>query len=244
MKEFLFLCVGCTCFCVFTSSAAEKRPLTVQDCVCLHKIVEGDVKVSPSGKEVAYIIAAPDATTNKNNYELWVRELHGGPSRRNGRLIARADEAGGLTWLADSRRITLLTRDEGKSKIVLVDVRTRTQEVVMEDAERIGPWDFSVSASGNVIAYTTPMSAPSSSTEAGTNRSIAARGYPIALGSSVMKVEQEKGKARRIINVLRRTSADNWELEKITSHDLSQSGSEEVSRRRRDSFRMARESLC
>ena len=208
--------------------AAEKRSLTVEDCICLHRIVDDGVKVSRSGGTVAYIITAPDTATNKNNYELWVRELKDQGVRENGRLLLRADEAAGLTWLDDDRNIGVLIREGGKSKIILVDAGSGTQQVIMESANEIRPWHFSISASGNAITYATPASESVPSVAEARTQHMDERGYSLPFGYPWTRAEREKGSGRYELNVLRRTSSGKWESEKVRPNGLDHSQPEKA----------------
>jgi dipeptidyl aminopeptidase/acylaminoacyl peptidase len=196
------------------SMAAENRPVTVHECACLRRVIE--VKISRTGDKVAYIVKAPDATTNKNNFEVWVRGLKDGSAPSNGHLILQGtDEAAGLTWMTDDRRIALLTRDEGKSKIIFVDVQTDAREVVLESTERIDANRFCVSASGNAVAYAIQVSNPTSRAEESTDRNRALYGYSIPFGYPPTKFHKEYGRifGTKEIHILRKTSAGKWTSE-------------------------------
>jgi hypothetical protein len=43
-----------------------KRPLRVEDCVCLKRIT--DLKLSPDGMKVAFVVKTPNLRTNENDY--------------------------------------------------------------------------------------------------------------------------------------------------------------------------------
>ncbi len=42
------------------------RPVVVEDCVRTRRIFEGQVELSPDGRQVAYIVKAPNLETNGN----------------------------------------------------------------------------------------------------------------------------------------------------------------------------------
>ena len=57
--------------------ATQMRPITVQDCVRTRRVADQEVRISPDGSRVAYVVKAPDAVTNANNYQLYIRNLKG-----------------------------------------------------------------------------------------------------------------------------------------------------------------------
>src|SRR5271156_3836273 len=96
---------------VFAGStlASEKRPATVEDCVCLRRILANEVKISPDRTHVGYLLKAPNLRTNQNDYELLVRDLDNRAGANNGTLIfSSVKELSGLRWLRDGKTIALL----------------------------------------------------------------------------------------------------------------------------------------
>ncbi len=55
---------------------SHPRSLTIEDCVLTRRIVDGEVKMSPDGSSVAYVVKSPDIVANRNNYQLFIRDLH------------------------------------------------------------------------------------------------------------------------------------------------------------------------
>src|SRR5437879_2317765 len=92
-------------FCFFATApeASDKRPLTVDDCVRVRRVVQNEVKLSPDGRRTAYLLKSPNLTTNKNDYQLWVRDMKEITHRENGRLLFQSDELSEVRWVADGR---------------------------------------------------------------------------------------------------------------------------------------------
>src|ERR1700722_18379747 len=96
------------CFVIFLAhvvpTGAQKKPVTVTDCVSAKKIVQGigrEGRISPNSRQVAYILHAPNRITNQNDYQLRVRDLDQTSHVENGSLILQStDLLSGLTWLA------------------------------------------------------------------------------------------------------------------------------------------------
>src|SRR5271165_4091141 len=85
--------------------AAQMRSITVQDCVRTRRVADQEVRISPDGSRVAYVVKAPDAVTNANNYQLYIRNLKGLGRRRSGHLLLQASRISGILWLSPTRII-------------------------------------------------------------------------------------------------------------------------------------------
>ena len=179
---FLLVLVG-SCL----ASAGEKRPVTVEDCVCTRRIVGKELALSPTGTHVAYIVQAPDVKTNRNNYQLLVRDLRQTTKRENGRLmLQRAATAkfpnpwekglSGLQWLAGGTRVAVLSREGEKSSIRIIDIRTGRSELVFDHPARIE--EYSISGNGDVAVFSTKLPPNEPSEE----RARKARGFSITYG--------------------------------------------------------------
>lgn len=139
-------------------SAAEvpgKRLITVEDCVETRRFERpigqrSAVLLSPDGRWIAYLVKMPDVASNRNNLSLYVRVLLRHGTQQNGTLVARHDNILAFHWLADSHRLVILSEDNHRRSIQLVNTVNGTIEEV--PARGIVDW-VSVDASGNTIAY-------------------------------------------------------------------------------------------
>jgi hypothetical protein len=148
------------CFVHVVPISAQKRPVNVPDCVSVKKIVreiDREVRISPDGRHVAYILEAPNLITNQNDYELRVRDLGQTSHLENGSLVFQStDLISGLTWLTDGKRVALIARSfKDRSKILFVNTETRDMESVVEVPNGVG--QYSVNATGELVAYTTNL---------------------------------------------------------------------------------------
>src|SRR5262245_62541602 len=80
-------------------SARQLRPVTVDDLMRLRSVF--DVRVSPDGSNVAYVVSTPTMVTNSQEAQIFLVSTHGGASRRLGgdaRVYAPALPAARLRW--------------------------------------------------------------------------------------------------------------------------------------------------
>jgi dipeptidyl aminopeptidase/acylaminoacyl peptidase len=131
------------------------RAITVEDCVRTRRVVDEEVQVSSDGSLVAYVVKAPDLSRNRNNYQLYVRDLKPTEKRRNGRVLLRADRISGLRWLGRRQlmaRIGIQSRDQQglKSGLFIVNVPTGAEKRLSLPSN-IG--QFSASAAGTEFVF-------------------------------------------------------------------------------------------
>ena len=172
----LLVLVG-SCF----ASAAEKRPVTVEDCVCTRRIVNREIALSPTGLHVAYVIKAPDVKTNKNNYQLLVRDLRQTTKRKNGRMLFQAEFLAGIRWLPEGRQITVLSREGEKNSVRIIDLRTGRSELAVEHPSRIE--EYSISANGDVVVFSAKLPVRDDRQDL-VKRT---RGFPVTFGQPVRR---------------------------------------------------------
>ncbi len=165
----------------------QKRPITVEDCVKTRRIVEQEVQISPDGAQVAYIVKAPNLATNRNDYQLYIRDLRQTGRRENGRLLLQADQVSGIRWLRSGRIAARVQRKSEKrdagNEVDIVDTRTGS----VERLEFPNPMeDYSISADGEVVVFSSSAKAEASSsaTQSEEQKLREARGYRILYGES------------------------------------------------------------
>lgn len=212
MREFSWLSVA-VCSLLPVSAFAEKRPVTVEDCVRVRRVVatpeSGGVKMSPDGKRVAYIVKSVELASNKNDYQMYVRDLDQTDRRDNGRLLVHADSLSGLRWLEDSRRVAVLSQTGPTNEIIFVDANTGAREVQVSRATKIE--DYSTNADGAIIAFAVKV--PPMSNELHDQRQL--RGY-----SLISAKAEQTGTADESyeIYLARRTSSDEREITKVVNN--------------------------
>ncbi len=97
---------------------AEKRPMTLDDFWSLKTV--SDVRLSPDGATVAYVVGSYDEARNAVHSAIWLAALSGDEPRR-----FTSGEAADMTprWSPDGRRLAFVsTRHEGKPQIFVIDV--------------------------------------------------------------------------------------------------------------------------
>ncbi len=191
--------------------------MTVGDCVCVRRIVSNEVQISPDGTHVSYLLKAPNLRTNRNDYELWIRDLNDRTGVSNGTLVfSSVEELSGLRWLRDGRRMALLeNRRKAGSRILLINTVTKEVETIAEVTS--GTMDYSIDAAGETVAYTTFLDDPGG-TQPNLNPEIAARGFHIPFKKYPLILAQEKKgyTEREDVRVLRHVPNAKWEQTTIS----------------------------
>lgn len=218
MKKRFLICIG-LCSLWPHLSSGQKHPVTVKECVQVRRIedwgsVSGGVAIAPNGSKVAYMVHAPNLSTNQGyKYELYVRDLKDRGQRKNGRLLTHLivdiDSNPGLRWLADSERVAVLARNGTGSEISFIDVRTGKREIQVSRTAAID--DYSVSDDGEVIAFA--MKVPAISDVAEEQRKL--RGYVVSFGQPAHYSETP----RREIYIARKSGRGERSLTKVVNDD-------------------------
>jgi dipeptidyl aminopeptidase/acylaminoacyl peptidase len=157
----------------------RKRPITVEDCIRTRRIVMEEVRLSPGGDQVAYLVKAPDVTRNANVFQLYVRDLRGQQDRNNGRMLFAGESVRGIRWSADSKGVLFLTTEgNNKSRIVKVTVASGKLETITEVPFLIE--EFTASAMGDTVIF----SVFEKSTEVQLSPEDVSKGYPIVFGQT------------------------------------------------------------
>ncbi len=215
-RQLVLVALGASIF-VGSTIALGKRPATVEDCVCVRRIVSDEVKISPDGTHVGYLLKAPNPRTNRNDYELRVRDLNDRSGVDNGRLVfSSTEELSGLRWLRDGQKIALLERRrKPKSRILLVNTVTTAVEILAGATKAI--MDYSIDAAGETVAYTTFLDDPGV-THPNLNPEIAPRGFHIPFKKYPQILEQEKNgyTERQDVRVLRLVEPGKWKQTTIS----------------------------
>src|SRR4029077_20866629 len=76
-----------------------KRPITFDDMIQLHRV--GDPRISSDGKWVAYAVATPDMTANRNAGNLWVVS----PSAGTPMQLTQSGHDSSPEWSPDAKQL-------------------------------------------------------------------------------------------------------------------------------------------
>jgi dipeptidyl aminopeptidase/acylaminoacyl peptidase len=117
-------CVSVLAVVALTTSLASARQLrlvTVDDLMRLRSVF--DVRVSPDGTHVAYVVSTPSVAMNTQDAQVFLVSTKGGEPRRLGvdvRIFAPALPAARLRWLPDSSQVSFLALANGGRPQVFV----------------------------------------------------------------------------------------------------------------------------
>jgi dipeptidyl aminopeptidase/acylaminoacyl peptidase len=159
MRTFVWVWFGLF-LCCATSECADKRPVTVEDCVQVRRVTA--VQMSPDAKQVAYIVKSPSVVNNQNDYQLYLRSLDQTARKDNGQLLFQAASLSGLRWLGDNR-LAVLSQVGGKYAINFIDCKTGKIETQISRTSTIE--DYTASSNGKVLAFTVNVDTVSSESE-------------------------------------------------------------------------------
>ena len=153
------LCVAVFGCAVLKIDAQDKRPVTMDDLMKLVSIV--DVRISPSGDRVAYVLSRPSLTKNQHEAELLVVSTAGGESRRLAesiRILNTPLPSPKIRWSPDGARISFLGL-AGSPQVYVVDASGGQPRALTNAAEGVFAYEWA--PDGRSIAYVTrePMSA-------------------------------------------------------------------------------------
>jgi hypothetical protein len=149
-----------------SSTAQQKRAITPRDCVTVRDLPHDDstwrstIKISPDGSRIVYPVASPNLKTNQNDIELYVRNLPADPGNSGKPLLA--GDVSAVRWMADSKHLTMLFKEEGRQALERLDAITGDREVLVKaDSDIV---EYSIDRDGNTVVYGTdvPMGGPKS----------------------------------------------------------------------------------
>ncbi len=118
-------------------AAVSLPPMSVGDLLDFREIRE--VRISPRGETVAYILRHPNLETNRNDDNLVLQGTGSGGPRR----IVTTENLGQLRWDARGDHVYGLARVGGSYRILAIDVRTGEVTCLRESRTRIDAFDVS-----------------------------------------------------------------------------------------------------
>jgi dipeptidyl aminopeptidase/acylaminoacyl peptidase len=180
-----FLVLMTTLFSSGVDGALQLRPLTIEDCVGTRRIVDGEVKISPDGSFVAYVVKSPDIVTNRNNYQLFIRDLRDVETRNDGRLVLQGDKVSEIRWIGSEKIAAHVehahaTEPAGSNKLTIVDVNSGKQETLIFPTNTR---DYDISPDGKSVVYSVAAPEDSSADRIADSEKVRElRGYRVPFG--------------------------------------------------------------
>ena len=168
-------CIGLLLNVMSSASAMGQAPgVTPRDCAEV-KYITG-LWMNTGGTEVAYTVKSPNVDKNVNDYQLYVKEVSDATTS-NGKLLMTGIEISDIQWLDNDRRIALLISIGGVKKLVSVDLKTGSDELVFPTETSID--SFSMDARGETVVYSISDPAVPSQGVPGSAKDQTAEGYRI-----------------------------------------------------------------
>ncbi|MGH7569533.1 MAG: LpqB family beta-propeller domain-containing protein [Gemmatimonadales bacterium] len=157
MKPALLACAGLVC--LATSAAPPPppapRPVTVDDLMQLRSIA--DVRISPDGRRVAYVVSSVSFEDNAYVPALYVVDAHGGTPRRLApatRIANRPLPRPMLRWSPDGATLSLLALIDDVPQVVTVDPGSGDARPVT--AVKEGVASYALAPDGRRLAFVAP----------------------------------------------------------------------------------------
>lgn len=140
---------------VFKSlTAQEKKKVTLDDLMKLSSI--NDVRISPLGNQVAYVVSTPSLPKNQHEPALYVIPVSGGAPRRVAETVKIINiplPSPRIRWSPDGTRISFVGIKDEKPQVFAVDASGGEPQTLTDAAE--GVFGYEWSPDGRSIVYLT-----------------------------------------------------------------------------------------
>lgn len=133
--------------------AQSKRAMTFDDVMSLR--VASDPRISPDGKQVAFVVTQADMKTNFRNSDVWLVSTDGGEPRPM-TISPRRDDA--PQWSPDSRRIAFISDRDGKAQVYVIAIDGGEPQRITDVQTSVQSFEWS--PDGKRIAYISPDPIP------------------------------------------------------------------------------------
>src|SRR5712691_1985136 len=127
---------------------AQPRPFTLDDEMKLRTIV--DVKISPDGQQVAYVVSTPNLDKNQHEGALYIGSTRLGEKLR---IFNTPIPAPRLRWSPDGTMLSLLAFAGDKPQIFAIPISGGDPRALTEASEGVSGFEWS--PDGKSIAYLT-----------------------------------------------------------------------------------------
>jgi dipeptidyl aminopeptidase/acylaminoacyl peptidase len=140
-------------------SAQTPRRVTVDDLMSLRTI--NDVKMSPAGDRVAYVVSTPSVARNAHEAELYVIPVTGGTAVRvapEARIFVPALPAPRLRWSPDGDRLSFLGLVDGRPQVMTAPAAGGAARNLTAAAEGVNGYE--ISPDGKALAFLSRDASP------------------------------------------------------------------------------------
>ncbi|MGH9458078.1 MAG: LpqB family beta-propeller domain-containing protein [Thermoanaerobaculia bacterium] len=141
------------------ATSATARPITVEDLMKVRSIV--DVRISPDGERVAYVVSTPSVEKNEHETELRIVRADGSEPKRVGdgvRIFNMPMPAPRLRWTPDSESVAVLGFAGDRPQVFAIPLAGGEARQLTDAAEGVSRFEFS--PDGTRIAYLSRDPAP------------------------------------------------------------------------------------
>jgi dipeptidyl aminopeptidase/acylaminoacyl peptidase len=135
--------------------AAAARPVTVGELMGLRSI--SDVRISPDGRQVAYVVSRPSLEMDEHEAVLYLVSASGGPPVRltyGTRLFNKPRPAPHLRWSPDGTRLSFLAFAGDQAQVFALDARGGEARALTASPQGVA--DYCWSPDGKRLAYLAP----------------------------------------------------------------------------------------
>lgn len=142
-------------FLLAPSLSAAPRPVTVADLMALRSI--SDVRISPDGSQVAYVVSQPSFVKDEHEAVLYVVPAMGGTPVRltyGTRIFNKPRPAPHLRWSPDGSRLSFLAFEGDMPQVFALGVRGGEARALTSSPQGVG--DYVWSPDGKRLAYLAP----------------------------------------------------------------------------------------
>jgi len=159
--------------------SAQTRPVSPADCVKV-KYITG-LWLSATGTRVAYLVKAPNIEHNRNDYQLYVKNI-ADASASPGRLLVQGVDISDVQWFDSDRHVAMLMSLDGAKSLTIVNVATGKQEPTFRTSNAMR--SYSIDAAGDTVAYI--VEDPRTQADVpGSSPTHVASGYRVTFGAKI-----------------------------------------------------------
>lgn len=116
LRGFLILALVTVSALPAMAQEAEKRPITFDDMISMHRI--SSASLSPDGKWIVYAVSTPDMEANRNAGNIWMVPTAGGEALQ----MTQSGKDSSPVWSPDSKTIAFLSSRSGESQVYVLSM--------------------------------------------------------------------------------------------------------------------------